>query len=316
MTSTADHARSFLIIYPYEKKKAVIRPGQTILEASIEAGINHAHACGGKAKCSTCRVIIEKGQTNCLAPSTSELLMLQRLYFPPNVRLACQTRVKGHVTLRRPVLDDIDIQVTALMTAGREPKSIGEEKPVSILFTDLARYTKFTESTQPYDLVHILNRYYFMMGKVIKRHKGQILDYYGDGFLAVFGLKNPESHPMDAVKAGLDILDTLERFNQYLKHWVNQKFQVRIGVNTGPAILGTVGLESMKKFSAFGDTVNTASRIEGANKVLRTSFLISETTYNEVKDYFLLGRQRLVSLRGKRGKHKVWEVKGTRQIRI
>ena len=155
-----------------------------------------------------------------------------------------------------------------------------------------------------------------MMGKVIKRHKGQILDYYGDGFLAVFGLKSFDTHPMDAVKAGLDILDTLERFNQYLKNWINQKFQVRIGVNTGPAILGTVGLESMKKFSAFGDTVNTASRIEAANKALRTNFLISENRYNEVKGYFLLGRQRLVSLKGKRGKHKVWEVKGTRQIRI
>ena len=308
--------KSCRVTFRGEKKSFPISPDETILSVSLREGVYHAHACGGKAKCSTCRVIIEKGQTNCLPPNSSEIRMLQKLYFPPNVRLACQTKVKGNVTIRRPVLDEIDVQVTARMIAGEDQQSIGEEKHVSILFADLARYTQFTESTQPYDLVHILNRYYFMMGKVVKRHKGQILDYYGDGFLAVFGLKEPKTHPVDAVQAGLDILDSLDRFNEYLKNWVSQKFQVRIGVNTGTAIMGTVGMDTMKKFSAFGDTVNTAARIESANKSLRTKFLVSEPTYKEVRNHFSLGRERLVSLKGKRGKFKVWEVKGTGQIRI
>jgi len=144
-------------------------------------------------------------------------------------------------------MDKIDIHIVSNRSALQGVSSVGEERQMTMLFADIEGYTSFTESSQPYDVVHILNRYYYLMGRVVEKYKGYIMDYFGDGFLAVFGLEETENHALDAVRAGFDMRDELQKLNKYMDALFDKKFAIRIGINTDKVILGTIGIENMRK---------------------------------------------------------------------
>ena len=292
-----------------DNKNISIKKDQTILAASLSASINHAHACGGHAKCSSCRVIVLEGLENCCQRNKAEQSLAEKLGFTEKIRLACQTTISGPVKVRRPVLDDIDIEMAS--KANREgPNSIGQEKEATMLFADIEGYTAFTEAALPYDVVHMLNRYYFQMGKVIRKHNGFIMDYFGDGLLAIFGLSDNNTHALDAVNAGLDMQAEIQKLNPYFKNLFDDGFKVRIGVNTGKVIVGSIGVTGMSKLAAIGDAVNLAARIEATNKDLNTYFLISESTYTKTRDSIVIKNKFDISLKGKKGEYRVFEVEG------
>lgn len=289
------------------KQVIEVATDQTILSAVLERNIPIAHACGGNAKCSSCRIYITEGIDNCCPRNEKESYLANALGFNKHMRLACQTRIEGPVTAKRQVVDEIDLQiVTTTKRQGRN--SIGEEKEVTVMFADIEDYTNFSESRPPYDIVHLLNRYYFVMGTIIKQYNGYIMDYYGDGFLAIFGLEKPESHPLDAVTAGLKMFEELENMNKYFMQYFDKHFNIRLGINTGKVIMGTIGIKDMQKLAAIGDMVNFASRIESANKHLKTNFLIAESTYKEVKDLVPIKGGHEIEVKGKTGKYRVYEV--------
>src|SRR5205823_2021560 len=152
------------------------------------AGIPHAHACGGQARCSTCRVQVVDGLDGCAPRTEKERALAIRLRFAPEVRLACQTTVSADVRIRRLVLDQTDVELVDQSEAHGASEPIGEERSLAIMFADIRGFTPFAEPLLAYDVVHALNRYYDEVGRVIAEHHGQIDNYMGDGLLAVFGM--------------------------------------------------------------------------------------------------------------------------------
>ncbi len=297
------------IFYKNFKKTITQEPAESILETSLRNDIAHAHACGGNGVCSSCRVCVYEGLGNLHPRNEKEQRLATKLGFTKDIRLGCQTTIRqGDVSLRLPVLDEIDIHIVSSRSKGGTIDSVGEQKLLSFLFADMEGFTSFTESSQPYDVVHILNRYYYSVGKLVKEHNGFIVDYFGDGFLAVFGMERAERHALDAVKAGLAINKEMERLNDYVRSLLDKEFKLRVGIHSDKVIVGTIGMEGMRKLSVIGDGVNFASRIESANKDLKTYFLISENTYELTKDELVIKASHTISVKGKTGTYKVFEV--------
>ena len=285
--------------------------GETILMAGLRAGIDHAHLCGGSARCSTCRVIIIEGLENCAPRNAEEQSIAEMLRFDPKVRLACQTVVTGDVKLRRLVTDILeDVELTSLYIKGVEPCSIGVEKYILILFSDIRGFTPFAENLLPFDVIHVLNLYFQRVGEVLGRHGGSINNYMGDGFMALFEADDPAEGALRAVKAGLNLLDAVRKLEPYLEELYHESFQIRIGLHFGQVVAGKLGSPGNKKMTVIGDTVNFASRIEAANKQAGTQFLISEDTYALVKEQVRVGKRVRLPLPGKSGKYNLYEVTG------
>lgn len=298
------------VFYILEKQTVEADPAETILQASLRAGIPHAHACGGNARCSTCRVVIVEGLEHCVARNDLEQKLADRLHFSPDIRLACQTTICDDIKLRRLVLDDEDLQLTDQRSAGAAPTSVGEEKRLAVLFSDIRGFTPFAEALPPYDVVHVLNRYFNDMGVVINRNGGQIDNYMGDGLMALFGMENESGAALQAVKAGLEMLTATEHLKPYLEAIYARSFQIGVGIHYGEVVVGAIGAQSLKRVTAIGDAVNLASRIEAANKQAATKLLISEETYNEVKDQVQVGKTINATLPGKKGEYALYEVIG------
>src|SRR4249919_3105774 len=171
-----------------EEKIVEVRKNQSILDASLSAGIPHFHACGGNAKCSTCRVLIIEGDDRLTPPSQKESFLKNQMHFPPNVRLACQTHVTGGpVKLRRIIQDETDIGLYVGSAAGDSTQQLGEEKELALMFLDIRNFTQFVESHPAFDVIHIIRKLFSSLQCSIENNKGKIVETTGDGLYAVFG---------------------------------------------------------------------------------------------------------------------------------
>jgi len=280
-------------------------PDETVLGAALRAGIDHAHACGGHARCSTCRIHVERGDGSDRTPA--EQAMADRLGFAPDLRLACQMSARDDLTVRRLVLDDHDV---ALVDQRRRAKrtEAGQEFELGILFVDIRGFTAFSERLPPHDVVHVLNRFFHVMGTPIQAYGGRIDNYMGDGLLALFGLSASNEDPAtQAVKAALAMLDAMDALKPYLLSAYGRDFDVRIGVHYGEAVVGSIGAIGSERTTAIGDAVNTASRIEGACKAMGTRLLVSEAVRARLHDAHV-GRQFTVPIAGKTGQYRLYEI--------
>lgn len=266
-----------------------------LLQISLKHKIPHVHACGGNGKCSTCRVMILEYAGNVLPRGDNEQKIASRKGLEENIRLACQTHINGPVKLRRLVLDDED----TIEASAYEGRSTGREQKLAILFSDIRNFSQFTEQNLPYDVVHTLNRYFHKMGDSIKRHQGFIDKYLGDGIMALFGMDTDDHEEacMQAVNAGLSMLDNLREVNSYLAKQLSGEFRVGIGIHFGEVIAGELGHPVNRQFTAIGNNVNIASRIEAATKKSGANLLVSEELLENVRDKVILGRSFQVKLR-------------------
>lgn len=285
----------------------------TLLEASLEAGIPHTHACGGNGRCSTCRVMVLEGQEYCAPRTPAEQALAIQLRFDPSVRLACQTAIArdGNITLRRLSVDTDDRETFFNQAIGKvTPRVMGQEKKLAILFADIRGFTSFSEALLPYDVIYVLNRYFQRMTQVINRHGGTVNVYMGDGLMALFGVNKTERAVEQAIRAGIEMLQALEDLNPSLETLYNQRLQIGIGIHYGDTVIGTIGDPKSPKMTAIGDAVNLASRIETANKTLGTMFLISEEAYQQAAEQVITNRCFQVPLPGKSGEYSLYEVVG------
>lgn len=282
----------------------------TILDTSLQAGIPHTSVCGGKARCSTCRVLILNGLEHCSPRSKEEEALAGPLCFTDSIRLACQTTVSGDVTLRRLVLDEDDIELADQEHPDADLGSVGEEQYMAILFADLRGFTSFAEDQLSYDVIHILNRYFQQMGRAIGQHGGVINNYMGDGLLALFGIGDDEEPAVKAVRAGWDMLLAMQALNPYIENVYSHRFDIGIGIHYGQVVMGLVGASGHKRMTAIGDAVNLASRIEGANKDAGTNLLISEHTYEHVQQHVQIGQRITFAPSGKSGDYNLYEIVG------
>jgi adenylate cyclase len=295
-----------------DHKVVETKKSQTILSAALKAGIPHTHACGGNARCSTCRVMVIEGIENCAEPTWKETRIVKKLGFNASFRLACQTVVNGQVTVRRLVLDPADI---ALTDARQMPVPIGDEKKIAVLFCDIRSFTPLAESLLPYDVIHLLNRFHYDMSEIIEEQGGIVTVTMGDGLMAIFGHEEDAGPPaascLKAVRAALALLASIDERKPEVERLYGRPFDIGIGVHFGPAIVGYMGHQSSVP-TAIGDVVNVASRIEGANKKTGTRLLVSEDLYEDIAEFLTIGQKAAVQLAGKEGAFNLFEVTGLR----
>jgi adenylate cyclase len=285
--------------------------GETLLAASLRAGIAHAHECGGHAHCSTCRIEVVQGVENCAPRSDAEQALAERLGFSQTLRLACQTIPHADMIVRRLVLDDDDIALVDQRRRGVAELAVGEERELAILFSDIRGFTAFSEMLPPHDVVHVLNRYFHIMGQPIAQFGGDVDNYMGDGLMALFGLREGDENPaLRAVQAGLAMLDAMDAFKPYLENAYGSAFDIRVGIHYGEVVVGSVGAVGHERTTAIGDAVNFASRIESASKIAGTRLLVSEAVISQTGSRLRIGRSLSMPIAGKRGEYKLSEVLG------
>ncbi|SIQ73933.1 adenylate/guanylate cyclase domain-containing protein [Maribacter ulvicola] len=301
--------RQYKIYLSKENTEIKCLEDDTVLEAVLRAHINHSHTCGGTGKCSTCRIRVIKGIENCNTRNKIEQLIADKLSFPSEVRLACQTKVSGDISIRRIVSDELDQEIIFEQFSENSKGALGNQQKLTMVFTDIVNYTSWAEKFPPYDTMHVLNRYYKIMNKVIVDNHGFISDVTGDGILAIFGLNKENGNSvLDATMAIREMHHMLRKFNNYLMANFNTKYEIRIGVHYGNVIVGSLNFGSMKKMAVIGDNVNFASRVETANKLFKTKLLFSEDAYQMIKEKFPKYKVYTTLLKGKSGEYKLYEI--------
>jgi adenylate cyclase len=260
------------LTYP-DGRTVDIHRGLSVLDASRIAGIPHASVCGGRGRCSTCRVRVGEGLAELPAPSADEEKVLRRVAAPPTVRLACQLRPTAPV------------QVTPLLPPSAEPQdgylrpayTQGRETEIAVLFADLRAFTRFSEKKLPYDVVFVLNRYFQAMGMAIIGAGGHLDKFIGDGTMALFGLgEDIGAGAREALAAARGMSVRLAELNRSLAHDLDEPLRMGIGIHAGPAIVGEMGYGRATALTAIGDTVNTASRLEALTKDFDAQLVVSD----------------------------------------
>ena len=176
-------------------KTIPLGPSETILEAVLRADIPHAHACGGRAKCSTCRIVILEGLENCSPRTETEQAMASRLGFALEVRLACQTKTQGDVSFRRLVLDETDREIASQLLKKRTGP-VGESKPIAVLFSDIRGFTTLAQRLSPYDVMFaILARRFLLQRPIDTAHCSSPRARQSCSFVSSFSVKHPGSEP-------------------------------------------------------------------------------------------------------------------------
>ncbi|HTA16372.1 MAG TPA: adenylate/guanylate cyclase domain-containing protein [bacterium] len=261
-----------LITYP-DGRQVKAPPGATVLDASRSADIPHASICGGQGRCSTCRIRVTEGDCQAPPASPDEVAVLHRVAAGPNVRLACQFRPLGPVS----VMPLLPANAEAKDGFARPALFQGAEREIAILFADIRGFTKLSENKLPYDVVFMLNRYFAEMGAAVEEAGGRVDKFMGDGVMALFGLEGtPEEACLQALAASKDMVRRLEGLNLALAHDLPEPLRIGIGVHCGPAIVGEMGYGATLGLTAIGDAVNTASRLEALCKPYHCQLVVSQ----------------------------------------
>ena len=198
--------------------------------------------------------------------------MAQRLNLGPETRLACQTKIAGHVKVRRLVIDDDEIEFTRRIAEGPSPASIGEEKKLAILFADVRNFTALSERMSPYDVIYFLNRYFHDINRVIEHYGGYVDNYMGDGLMALFGHDDAPDSALRAVSAGLKMLEEVRTRSPHFEALYGVSVRIGVGIHHGNVVVGPIGAGDRQRMTVIGDAVNFASRIESANKSTAPNF--------------------------------------------
>ncbi len=185
----------------------------------------------------------------------------------------------------------------------------GERKELSVLFSDLVGFTTLSEGIPPEQLVGLLNEYLSSMTQIIFKNNGTLDKYDGDAVMAFWGAPIPQHD--HALRACLSALQMQQALAQIRKVWREQNrplFRARIGINTGEMIVGNTGGTGRFDYTVIGDSVNLASRLEGANKQYKTGIMVSQQTYDLVKDKILGRELDLMSVKGRLEPLKTFEL--------
>lgn len=283
------------VTYP-DGGTVTIEQGSSVLEASRLSNRPHLSICGGRGRCSTCRVKVTAGLESQPEPSALEKATLERIGAPANVRLACQFR-PGQDLAVAPVLRAGP--ATGRESAARDNAG-GRERQLVVLFCDLRDFTRISEEKLPFDTMFLLNRYFEMVGEAVEQSGGVIDKFIGDGALIIFGLNDGfRTASIKAMTAAVRISQGIEDLNRTFKGELKEPLRVAMGMHGGPAIIGRVGYGEISELTVVGDTINTASRLEGVAKEHDAELAVSADVLDGAGMRVEAALQQEIALRGR-----------------
>ena len=300
------------VTYPSGRRIAAVA-GTSILDVSRAAGIPHASVCGGRGRCSTCRVRVAVGYEALPAPDDAEQRVLARVGAPPRVRLACQTRPTADVEVVPLLAPGADV------TAARSRPGYlqGDEREIAILFADIRGFTTLSENRLPYDVVFLLNQYFRAMGEAVEEAGGRLDKFIGDGVMALFGIeKGAADGSRRALDAARRMSLRLAEMNAVLRDDLPEPLRIGIGIHSGPVIVGEMGYGAAVSLTAVGDTVNTASRLEALTKQFEAQLVVSEPVLQAAQAVLPGFPREDIELRGRRSTLTVVAVKDARRLKL
>ncbi|WP_061846747.1 adenylate/guanylate cyclase domain-containing protein [Bradyrhizobium sp. DOA1] len=266
--------RGGMIALSYGNGKTVRVPkGLSVLEASLRHNVPHASVCGGRARCSTCRIRVIGDHDVLPTPSQREAFVLTRVgTADPSIRLACQLRPTSDLSFFQLFTPHMHATDGASTSA-----SIGQERYLVSLFVDMRGSTQLAEKRLPFDTVFIVNRFLGAVSQAVIENGGQPNQFVGDGMLALFGLTaDPQTACRQALKAAAGIATHIDQLNEFLSHDLRQPIRFGIGIHGGEVIIGDIGYRDHVVFTALGDAVNVAARLQDMTKTLACEAVVSD----------------------------------------
>lgn len=288
--------RRIRVSYPDGRTVSAPR-GSTVLEASRIGGVPHVSLCGGRGRCSTCRVRVTDGRDGLPAPSAQERATLLRSNAPPGIRLACQLRPTGDLAVMPvfapPRPRNPGLPAPRLASASRE-------RELAVLFCDLRGFTRRAEHWLPFDTVFLLNRYFEIVGEAVEAAGGYLDKFIGDGALALFGLDAaPDLACRQALTAAAGVARGLRAMNDAYAAELGEPLRIAMGLHFGPAIVGDMGYGNAVGLTAVGDGINVASRLESEAKERDVEAVVSAAVLVRAGRDVPPGRVRAIAVRGR-----------------
>ena len=267
--------RRGMISLSYGNGRTVRVPrGLSVLEASLRNNVPHASVCGGRARCSTCRIRIIGDHSDLPEPSQREAFVLGRVGTPdPSIRLACQLRPNCDISFFQLFLPH------TMSADGHDsnPTRIGQERYLVSLFVDMRGSTQLAEKRLPFDTVFIVNRFLGAVSQAVIDSGGRPNQFVGDGMLALFGLSTSRQQACrQALSAAAAIGANVDELNKFLEHDLREPIRFGIGINGGEVIVGDIGYRDHMVFTALGDPVNVAARLQDMTKSLACELVVSD----------------------------------------
>ena len=267
--------RGGMISLSYGNGRTVRVPkGLSVLEASLRHNVPHASVCGGRARCSTCRIRIIGDCGDLPEPSQREAFVLGRVgTVDPSIRLACQLRPTTDLSFFQLFLP----HTMSANSHASNPTRIGQERYLVSLFVDMRGSTQLAEKRLPFDTVFIVNRFLAAVSQAVLESGGRPNQFVGDGMLALFGLATGRQEACrQALRAATMIAANVDELNQFLSHDLREPIRFGIGIHGGEVIVGDIGYRDHMVFTALGDAVNVAARLQDMTKSLGCEAVISD----------------------------------------
>ena len=205
--------------------------------------------------------------------------------------------------------------VDKMLESRRFPEFGGSRQKLTVLFSDIRSFTSFTEGNPPEKVVRQLTEYLTAMTDIVLKNDGTLDKFVGDEIMALFGAPYPYTdHAFKACVAAHEMILKLRHFQQEYAEEGQSYFNIGIGVNTGEMVLGNLGSQQLFDYTVIGDAVNLGARLEGVNKFYKTNIILSEYTYNEVKDRIVARELDKIQVKGKTRPVEIYELLGINHV--
>ena len=263
----------YTLSYPHRQVR--VPKGMSVLEASLRFNIPHASVCGGRARCSTCRVRVVSDIATLPKASAREAFVLTRVGAgaDPSIRLACQLRPQGDIAVV-PILQPT---IGAASVRSRQRMHVGEERYVVSMFVDMRGSTRLSEKRLAFDVVVLINRFVEAVSRAISDAGGQPNQFVGDGVLALFGLGGDRTTACrQALRAAALVSANIAHLNEQIAAEGHEAVEYGLGIHGGEVIVGDIGFRGHTIFTALGDAVNVAARLQDMTKALGCRAVISD----------------------------------------
>ncbi|MGB8244260.1 MAG: adenylate/guanylate cyclase domain-containing protein [Pseudolabrys sp.] len=270
--------RRGMVTISYPNRHVRVPKGLSVLEASLRHKIPHASVCGGRARCSTCRIRVVSDRSKLPQPTGREAFVLESIGVSanPSIRLACQLRPQSDLS----VIPILPASMNAELLRKGSRMNIGKERYIVSMFVDMRGSTKLAEARLPFDVVFLINRFLGACSQAALDAGGQPNQFVGDGVLALFGIEvDAKTACRQAIRAATKVATNVDLMNRQLASDLPEPTQYGIGIHGGEVIIGDIGFQDHTVFTALGDPVNVAARLQDMTKTLDCKAIISDEVF-------------------------------------